>query len=294
LSSVSQLLPEPNASLLGGLVVGAKRSLGDEWLDAFRETGIIHIVVLSGYNLTLVANSIVRATAFLPRGVGLGAGIAGIIGFALMVGGGATVVRASVMGILGMLAAYINRPNTLMRMLTIAAVAMVLWNPFVLLYDPGFQLSFLATLGLIYGVAPIEAHLGFITERLGLRGIVAATLATQLAVLPLLLFQVGAVSLVAPIVNVLVLPVIPIVMFIGFLAGLMGFASTTLALPLAWLAHLILSYVFIVVDFFAGIPLSSVTLPDVPLWLLAALYGVLYVAYRLFDAPTDRDNQQTV
>jgi competence protein ComEC len=287
LGAVSQLLPEPNASLLGGLVVGAKRSLGDEWLEAFRDTGIIHIVVLSGYNLTLVANSIVRATTFLPRTVGLGAGIAGIVAFAVMVGGGATVVRASVMGVLGMLAAYINRPNALMRMLTIAAVAMVLWNPFVLLYDPGFQLSFLATLGLIYGVAPIEVHLGFITVRFGLRGIVAATLATQLAVLPLLLYQVGSVSLVAPLVNVLVLPVVPLVMFVGFIAGLIGLVSLTLALPFAWLAHMFLSYIFLVVGFFSHMPFDAVTLPDVPLFMLAALYGVLYVAYRLFAVPED-------
>lgn len=293
LAAVSQLLPEPNASLLGGLVVGAKRSLGDEWLDAFRDTGIIHIVVLSGYNLTLVANSVVRATAFLPRTVGFMGGVLGIVAFALMVGASATVVRASIMGVLGMLAAFTNRPHVLMRMLVLAALAMVAWNPFVLLFDPGFQLSFIATLGLIYGATPMERYVSFITERFGLRGIVAATLATQIAVLPLLVYQVGTASIVAPLVNVLVLPVVPVIMLCGFVAGMVGLILTPLAIPLAWLTHILLSYIFVVVDAFSRVPFVSISLPPIPGWFLFVLYGLGIVVWMLFVMDDQKQNNHS-
>ena len=279
LESISLLIPEPSASLAGGLVVGAKRSLGDAWLTAFRDTGIIHIVVLSGYNLTLVANSIIRMTTFLPRTIGLCLGVLGVAGFATMVGAGATVFRASTMAIIGMLAVYLVRPYMLLRALILAAVVMVLWNPFVLVFDPGFQLSFLATIGLVFVSPHFEQHLFWVPEVAGLRGIVAATFATQLTVLPLLLYQIGAISLVAPIVNVLILPLVPTVMALSFIAGVVGMHSLFFASPFAWAGYLLLTYMFLVVDFFASVPFASVSLPVMPWWVLVLCYSIVPLVY---------------
>ena len=279
LESISLLIPEPSASLAGGLVVGAKRSLGDAWLVAFRDTGIIHIVVLSGYNLTLVANSIIRMTTFLPRTIGLCLGVLGVAGFATMVGAGATVFRASIMAIIGMLAVYLVRPYMLLRALILAAVVMVLWNPFVLVFDPGFQLSFLATIGLVFVSPHFEQHLLWVPEVAGLRGIVAATFATQLTVLPLLLYQIGAISLVAPIVNVLILPLVPTVMFLSFVAGIVGMHSLFLATPFAWAGYILLTYMFLVVDFFSSIQFASVTLPVMQWWVLLLFYCIALIIY---------------
>ena len=279
LESISLLIPEPAASLAGGLVVGAKRSLGDVWLAAFRDTGIIHIVVLSGYNLTLVANSIVRTTIFLPRTIGLCLGVLGVAGFATMVGAGATVLRASIMAIIGMLSVYLVRPYMLLRALVLAAVVMVLWNPFVLVFDPGFQLSFLATIGLVFVSPHFEKYLLWVPEAAGLRGIVAATFATQLTVLPLLLYQIGAVSLVAPIVNVLILPFVPTVMALSFIAGVVGVHSIFFATPFAWLGYLLLSYMFLIVDLFSSVPFASVKLPVMSWWVLVVCYGVIPLMY---------------
>lgn len=279
LEAVSLLIPEPSASLAGGLVVGAKRSLGEDWLEAFRDTGIIHIVVLSGYNLTLVANSIIRMTGVLPRTVGLCLGVSGVVGFALMVGAGATVLRASIMAIIGILSTYLVRPYMILRALVLAAVVMVALNPFVLVFDPGFQLSFLATIGLVF-ISPIfERRLLWITELAGFRGIVSATFATQLAVLPLLLYQIGAISLVAPFVNVLILPLVPTVMAFVFIAGIVGEFSLFLATPFAWIGHVVLSYMFLVVDVFSSVPFASVTLPVMPWWILVLCYGIVPFVY---------------
>ncbi len=137
----------------------------------------------------------------------------------------------------------------------------------------------LTTVGLVL-VSPVVAErLWWLPERFGLREIVSATLSTQLAVLPLLLYQVGQVSLIAPVVNVLVLPPIPYVMGIGFTAGLVGMLASTLALPLAWAAHLILSYVFLVTDVAGRLPFASVMLPPIAWWVVALLYGALAYGY---------------
>ncbi len=282
LDALSLRVPEPEASLAGGVVVGAKRSLGDDWLAAFRDTGIIHIVVLSGYNLTLIANAVVRATGVLPRAVGFGLGIFSVVSFASMVGAGATVVRASVMAILGMLAVFIQRPYMLMRALMLAGVLMVLWNPFVLVYDPGFQLSFIATLGLILIAPKLERFFLWVPEQWTLREIVLATCATQLAVLPLLLFQMGRVSLVAPVVNVLVLPVVPFVMLTGFLTGILEMFHIVLSVPFGFVTYLILRYMFGMVSLFSTVPLAAVDVPPIPWWLLVLMYllPILFMVYK--------------
>jgi competence protein ComEC len=279
LSAVSRSIPEPEASLLGGVVVGAKRSLGEEWLQKFRETGIIHIVVLSGYNLTIVAIFIVWLTARLPRAFRFTSGVLGIIAFALMVGGGATVVRASIMAILAIVAQFVDRPYAVIRALVLAGFAMVLWNPFVLAFDPSFQLSFVATLGLILGTPYVERYLAFIPSYAGLRTIVGATLATQIAVLPLLLYQIGQLSIVAPFVNVLIVPLVPFAMAIGFATGVVAMVSVTLAVPLAWVTYLVFSYMFLVVEVFAALPFAAVELPPIPLWSLVLMYGLLALPF---------------
>jgi competence protein ComEC len=204
-----------------------------------------------------------------------------------MVGGGPTVVRASIMAIIGMLALLVDRPYDLVRALAIAAVAMVAWNPFVLAHDPGFQLSFVATSGLVLGSSTVERWVSFVPTWGELRTIVAATLATQLAVLPLLLFQIGTVSLVAPLVNVLVVPIVPVIMAVGFAAGVVGMVSTTLALPIALVAYGLLHWVFVVVDYASRMPFASIAVPDVPLTVVALLYALL--GLMLWRAQTTRD-----
>src|SRR3989344_2340509 len=206
LDRVSRVIPEPESSLLGGLLVGAKQSLGKDLLDDFRTAGVIHVVVLSGYNLTIVAEAIMRF-------------------FSFMTGAGATVVRASIMALLALLARATGRIYEITLTLLFAGFVMLLYNPKILIFDPSFQLSFLATLGLIHGAPLFEKHFKFIPKTFGLRDIVSATLATQIFVLPLLLYMMGKFSVVSLPVNLLILPFIPLTMLFGFLAGVAGFIN---------------------------------------------------------------------
>ena len=127
-----------------------KRALGKDLEEVFRTVGIIHIVVLSGYNIMIVADAIMRVLAlfFFPR-TRLIIGVGTIALFAILVGLSATVVRASMMAALVLIARGTGRQYAVLRALAFAGTVMLLINPYLLVYDPVFQLSFLATLGLI-------------------------------------------------------------------------------------------------------------------------------------------------
>ena len=277
LSGIQAALPEPQASLAGGITAGDKRSLGEDLLEDFRITGIVHIVVLSGYNMTIIAETLLKMLAWLPLRVGLGAGIFGIVLFALMTGAGASIVRASIMAILALLARVVGRTYVITRALLLAVVGMVAWNPLVLLHDPGFQLSVLATIGLVYVSPFIEKRLVWVPKKFGLREIVGATIGTQVTVLPLLLYQMGTLSLVALPVNVLVLSVMPLAMFFSFVAAVVGMLVPGIAIVAGLPAYLVLAYIFAVVELGVRIPFAAVTIPAFPEWIMMVAYVFLGV-----------------
>lgn len=278
IANIKKVLGEPHAALAGGLVVGEKSALGQDLIDDFRKAGLIHIVVLSGYNITIVADSIRRILAFLPRNIGLGLGGIGIIAFGILVGGGATVVRSCIMAIIALIGVLLRKDYNVSKALFIAAALMLIQNPLILLYDPSFQLSFLATLGLILLSSPIEKKLGFITEKFGIRGLCASTLATQIFVSPYILYMMGQLSIIGIIVNILVLPIIPVTMLFVTLTGLLGFCSYFLSEITGWVSHILLSYELFMVHFFAGLPFASIELPKFSFWIVTGFYLSYFVA----------------
>lgn len=258
LEKVGRVIPDPQSSLLGGLVVGAKQSLGEELQEDFRKTGIIHIVVLSGYNVTIVAEAIMRFFSFLPYAFGVSIGAIAIIFFAIMTGASATIIRASMMAILVLLARSTGRTYAITRALFIAGFIMVLHNPKILVFDSSFQLSFTATLALIYLAPKIEKHFHLVPTKWQLREFAVATVATQIFVLPMILYKMGMLSLVALPVNLLILMFVPLTMLFGFITGMIGFVSTILSLPFAYITNALLSYQLKVVDIFASLPFSAI------------------------------------
>jgi competence protein ComEC len=280
LDSLGRVVPEPQAALGAGLVVGAKHSLGDEWQQIFRRAGIVHMVVLSGYNVTIIADSIVKIFSFLPRVWSLSFGGVGIALFAVLVGGGPSVIRASIMALLVLLARGTGRIYDVRRALFLVAAVMIMWEPRILFFDPGFQLSFLATFGLLYLSEPLEKKLTWLPEWGGLRGATTSTLATQIFVLPWLLYQTGEISIVALPVNLLVLAAVPLTMLLVFIAGAAGLVSALLALPFGLLAYFFLSYDLYVAKFFANLPGATWTIPAFPLWCVGGAYLIyLYLLY---------------
>jgi competence protein ComEC len=275
---INQFFPQPEGALLAGVLFGEQAGLGQKLQDDFRKTGIVHIVVLSGFNVTIVAIFIVWfLRRFLSQNVALFFGILGIVLFALLVGAGATIIRASAMAILAIIARLIGREYDVIRALFFAAFLMVLQNPRILLYDISFQLSFLATLSLIYFAPVIERYFGWVTESLTLRETVVSTFAAQIFVLPLLLYSVGEFSLVSPIVNILVVPWVSLTMLLGFISALLGLISSGLGMAFMIPTYCILFLQIKVVEFFGGLPFASIIVPEFPVWLLVLVYGALSV-----------------
>ncbi len=289
IGNISDHVPEPDSSLLGGLLFGAKRSLGQTLLDDFRRAGVIHVVVLSGYNVTIVADSVMKFFSFLPKSFGSAFGAISIILFAIMTGASATIIRASVMSLLVIFAKSIHRNYNITRALILAGFLMILQNPRVLVFDPSFQLSFAATIAIIYVSPIVRERLGFITEKIGLRDIVSATLSTQIFVLPLILYMMGQLSIVALPVNLLILPFVPMTMLFGFLLSIAGFAGP-LAVPFSIPTFFLLHYQLKVVEFFSHLPFAVVGISNFPLAAVVAVYIVytfLLVYLRRGKPPVD-------
>lgn len=277
MGKINLLIKEPESSLLGGLLLGAKNSLGKELQTDFRVAGVSHIVALSGYNITIVAVGIMAILGFLSKTLSLSFGVIGILLFAIMTGGGATVMRASIMAILVLLAKGTNRKYEITRALFIAFIFMLIQNPKILVFDISFELSFLATVALIYVAPIIEKKLTFITEKYALRELTVSTIATQIFVLPFLVYKMGMISVFGLFANILILPIISWVMLFGFLTGMIGFVSVALAIPLAFLSSLLLSYMLKIIYIFSHLPLASFTINNFPLSLTVVIYMIFFI-----------------
>lgn len=276
---IESIIKEPDAGLAEGLLLGMKQSLGDKLEKAFRQSGIIHIVVLSGYNVMLVVAFFSFFLKRLPRLWRLLLGLIVISSFALLVGLSATVVRASLMAVLVLIANTFSRSYDVMRALFFAGFVMLVLNPYLLLYDISFQLSFMATLGLILIAPRLETRLAE-GHWFGAKEFLLATVATQIAVLPLLLYHIGEVSIIAIMVNLLVLPAVPAAMFGAFLTGILSFAPV-IAVPVGYLTSLVLSYIIFSASWFASLPFATITTPPFSAVWIPIMYAVMTVFYFL-------------
>jgi competence protein ComEC len=272
-----QLLPEPESSLLGGILLGDKQGLSKETTLEFKNAGLIHILVLSGYNVTIVAESLMKMFSFLPRAFGHSLGFISIILFALMTGASSTTVRASIMALIAIGGRVGARRYDVTRALISAGLCMVVVNPDILVFDISFQLSFMSTLALIYVSPLVSDRLGFITKRGNLRDMIATTLATQILVAPYIIYSMGQISLISLVSNIFVGPIIPYAMFVGFGALVLGFVHPFIGLPLAWITTLMLSYILHATSFFGNLPFASIQIHTGVVTLVC-----MYVIYIIF------------
>lgn len=259
-STFERTLPEPMASLASGILLGVKGQTPQDFYQALVNTGTLHIVAASGYNVSIVAVVIMYlAIKIIGRGAGIALGIFGVIIYVLIAGGSASVVRAGIMGSLTLMAYYLGRPTEAKRLLYVAGAIMLLNTPLIL-FDVGFQLSYSATLGLLYLGKHIEKSgnkiFEFFSFQSGIKSFLAEylypTIAATIATLPVIIYHFGRVSMISPLVNVLILPLIPIVM--GMSAGVIGFSAISqfFAQVLAWLLYVPLSWIVFVIMAFGG------------------------------------------
>jgi len=280
LEKINFAVPNPESLLLGGLVLGERSAFSPELREDFIRTGTIHIIALSGYNITIVAEWFMKLFAYLPQTLGIGAGIFAILLFILMTGGASTAVRAGLMATLALIARATGRNYDIGRALLLAGVAMILFNPFILAFDVSFQFSFIATVAVIFLAPRFEKYFGWVTKRFGLRDIVSVTFSAYIFVLPFILYKMGNLSLVALPANILVLPFIPLTMAFGFFTGFAGLIWSAFALPFGFISYWLLHYELGIISLLSNLSFASLSIPNFPLALTLLIYG--YFIYFLF------------
>lgn len=247
--AIEKILPEPQASFLAGLLFGIEDNAPEDLLENFNITGTRHITALSGYNITIIASLIMGALLWFGfwRKHAFYLAIIAIILFILFVGAEASIVRAGIMGVLVLIAQQAGRVSSPKNLLALAGFLMVLKEPTALLDSVGLQLSFGATIGIIY----FSKYFAKFPE------VLRTTLSAQVAVAPIILFYFKQVSLISPIANLLILPIIPVTMLVGFIAILAGVIYTPLGVFLAWPAWLFLSYEIKIIELLAKLPFAN-------------------------------------
>ncbi len=286
-ASVQRILPEPEASFLLGLLIGVKDGLPEELTESFRNTGTTHILAVSGYNVTQLINVgvLLLALILVPRRKSAAVMAVAVIIFACVVGGDASVIRAAVMGCVGILATLYRRRYSGARALLAAAALMLAVNPLVLKHDVGFQLSFVAVWGL-HALAP--GLLGLFPSRwrnVAVR-ILCETGSATLATAPVILYSFGRLPAVGLLANLLILPLIPWAMLFGALAATIGLVSVSLALvPALIAAWIMLAVEFVAISLARHVPLAlevqvgAVTVGLLYVWLIILAFALARRGY---------------
>ena len=241
---VRESLPEPQASLLLGMILGVKDGFPRDFYEALRVTGTLHVVVVSGFNITIIINTLGRFLAFLSLKLRVLITLVFITAFVLFVGPTAPVIRAALMGSIALFGTILGRQRDALRALLITALAMVAWQP-NWLGDLSFQLSFLATLSLIIFQPLLDKVIPGKKNSL-LRDDLLTTSAAQLLVWPLIAYHFGQVSVLSPLINALILWMVPIL-------TCMGLVTVTVSLLISGLSLLIMLPNRLFLDFFIGV-----------------------------------------
>lgn len=249
-SNIEEVLPEPASSLALGLLLGTKNSMPEDLKDAFYKTGLAHIVAISGYNITVIIIFVGSLFGFLKRRLRILVTVLVIFIFAVLVGASASVIRAAIMGSIGLAALYFGRSSNVLILVLASALLMALWNPYVPLYDVGFQLSFAALLGIIYILPFLMRLFEKVPAIFALRESFALTLSAQIATFPLIFFYFKQISFIAPFVNFIVVPLIPFAMLFSFITIIISFISKALAMFFGVSAYIFLMIIICVCRFF--------------------------------------------
>lgn len=258
--NISETIPEPEAALANGLIFGGNSQLPKGVADNFSKTGLSHIVAVSGFNVTIIAEYLMLLGIFLGlwRKQAFWFAVAGIFIFVLAVGFPSSAIRAGVMGSLLLWAMKNGRLANSFNAIIFTAAIMLFFNPLLLRWDIGFQLSFLASLGIVE-FSPFWEK--FIFKKFRFGGIfenILLTLSATVFVLPVLMYNFHIASIVSLLANFLVLSIIPLSMLLVFLASLAGLIWQPVALLFAWIAFLPLKYIIEIVNYLGNLKWSSV------------------------------------
>ena len=294
--SITENFSPPHSSLLQGIILGSNKNMNQDLRDKLNSAGVRHITAVSGTHIIILSSILMSSLLFLGlwRGQAFYFSIILIWFYIILIGFPASGIRAAIMGSILLLAEKLGRQNTSSRVIVLAASIMLLQNPLLLFYDIGFQLSFLASMGIIHLKPIIDVSLENFTRKISaflnkfnlfikgetkikkfllnkgkdLLDIISVTLSAQILTVPIMVYNFGNISLIAPLTNLLIIPVVYWIMVFGFLSSILGIFSGFLSWIFYLPCWLLLTYFLKVIDTFYQ-PWAIKTAQNVSwIWLL--------------------------
>ncbi len=266
----------PIDGVIAGMTVGYQGALPDSIQDLFRNTGVLHVLVLSGYNITLLAGFLGLLLRHLPFRLRTVLIIVSIALLVMISGSGIASVRAGIMGGIAMLAGLSIRTYRPLRALTLAYLFFFFLSPRTIFSDPGFHLSFLATAFMVFGLSKVERFFSFIPKTRGVdvRELLMLAVSLPIFMLPYTMYFSGAFPISSPIANILLALATPLLMVLGIAVLVFSWAS-----PISHILGLLASFlgqaVLWILEGFARLPIWQT--PAVPWWAVAGVYSVFFV-----------------
>lgn len=271
-NSLARSLPEPHASFVAGILLGSRQGIPSDLQNAFARTSTSHVLAVSGYNVSVVASMVMAVLiAVMPRRKAFWVTLVFLMGFVIVTGGSASVVRATCMGALILFAQSYGRLSDAGRAVVLVAAIMVVINPFLLVFDVGFQLSFLAVVGLIYIGPLFQRWTSKLPLPKDLQRVLSETAAAQIAVLPLIIFYFKLLSIIGLPANLLIVPLIPLAMTLGFVTGLAGLIIPVAGKFFGLITWFLTSIQIRIVEYLSGLFWATLSI-SVSWYMLVLLY----------------------
>ena len=276
IEKINLYISSPASSLASGMLFG-NSSMSKELTQTFRVAGLSHIIVLSGFNIAVVITFVLFVLAFLPLLIRILLASCSVLLFVIMVGGEASVVRATLMAFIALLATLIGREYMAKQALIISLLLIVLYEPYSLLHDVSLHLSFLATMGIVYTSDPLLVLFKRYIPQLsseGFRSMIVTTLSAYLTTLPYIMYTFGAISMYALLANILVLSFVPLAMLISFLVVVLVYIFSPIAVIFGFIDSMIINMMIWVASIIEHFPFSYI--------MLTISFGTMCILYVIF------------
>ncbi|MDO8559072.1 MAG: ComEC/Rec2 family competence protein [bacterium] len=276
-ATVRTFISPPQEGFLEALVFGEESNIAKEWKDKLNLTGTRHIAAVSGMNITIISSLIFSfiLSFGLRKKIAFYLAIGLLFLYILMIGAPASAVRAFIMAAIFLMAENLGRQSSGSRAIFFAAALMLALNPMLLLKDIGFQLSFLAILGIAYLQQFFSYWLKLIPNPkiFPIRAAVSATLSAQVFTFPILIYNFGYVSLISLFANILIVPILAPVTILIFIFGISGIVFSPLGFLLSWPVWFSMSYIIKVIDWFSYLSWATLSIGNLHWsWLIISYF----------------------
>ncbi|MBE0069546.1 DNA internalization-related competence protein ComEC/Rec2 [Thermoanaerobacterium thermosaccharolyticum] len=267
-------MPKNDADFVSSVILG-EYNVEDDILNSFRITGISHIIAVSGFNFGLLTVFMMFVlNIFHIRRYSAPIIIPLLIFYTLITGLPPSAVRSVIMASMALIASSIGRNNNPINAVSFAAVIILSFNP-LMLFDIGFQLSFVATLSILLLYNPVKDMLKIKNEKL--KEVVSVTVAAQLGTIPITIYSFHNLSIISLLPNIIIVPIVSITVILGFLSALIGLIFSPLAIILNMINTPIVELILFLTKIFAEIPHASINVSVPPFYMIIFYYTALLI-----------------